>query len=279
MISSTFFFKATLFFYFLGTSIFLLHLWGRERGEEAISGPTASPLDGRQRLAIGVTAAGFLCHTAALALRIWASGDIPFTNLHEAISFTSWATVLVFFWIELKYRIPILGSFILPLAFLSLVSASTLPNEVRNLNVTLKSAWLGIHTTLSLLGIVAFAVAFIAGVMYLLQDRLLKSKQFGPLYRQLPPLDLLDRWNQTSILTGFPLLTLGIISGAMWSQYAVGSFWGPNHPKQMLASGVWLFYLVVLHGRVTIGWRAKLAARMAIAGFVGVVLVFVTLMP
>jgi cytochrome c-type biogenesis protein CcsB len=277
MIPSTFFFKATLFFYFLGTSLFLIHLWGKERG--AASDSTPSPLDWRQRLAIGVTAAGFLCHTAALALRIWTSGDVPFTNLHEAISFTSWATVLVFFWIELKYQIPILGSFILPVAFLSLVSASALPNEVRNLNVTLKSAWLGIHTTLSLLGIVAFSVAFVAGVMYLMQDRLLKSKQFGPLSHKLPALDLLDRWNQASILAGFPLLTLGIISGAMWSQYAVGSFWGPNHPKQMLASGVWLFYLVVLHGRVTIGWRAKLAARMAIVGFAGVILVFVTLMP
>ena len=276
MIASAFFFKATLLFYLLGTTFFLLHLWGRERRGESSSDAAT---EGRwsRRFAIGTTAAGFLCHTAALAIRTHAADYVLFADRHEALSFFSWAMVLVFFFVEIRRRIHILGSFILPLAFLSLVSASALPNEVRNLNRTLKSAWLGVHTTLSLLGIVAFALAFVSGLMYLTQERLLKAKQFGPLYDKMPSLDLLDQWNATAILTGFPLFTLGIISGALWSQYAVGVLWALDDPKQILAVGVWLFYLMTLHGRVTIGWRAKRAARLAVVGFAGVVLIFMTL--
>jgi len=276
VIASALFFKATLLFYLLGTTFFLLHLWGRER--RGMAGSDAAT-DGRwsRRFAIGVTAAGFLCHTVALATRIHAADYVLFGDRHAALSFVSWAMVLVFLFVEMRRRVHILGSFILPLAFLSLVSASALPNEVRNLNRTLKSAWLGVHTTLSLLGVVAFALAFVAGLMYLTQERLLKAKRFGPLYDKLPPLDLLDQWNAAAILTGFPLFTLGIISGALWSQYAVGILWAPDNPKQLLAIGIWVFYLITLHGRVTIGWRAKRAARLAVVGFAGVILIFLTL--
>ncbi|TAK02869.1 MAG: hypothetical protein EPO39_12890, partial [Candidatus Manganitrophaceae bacterium] len=230
-----------------------------------------------QKLAVWITGAGFIFHTIALVTRIREAGYIPFTNLHEAISFFSWAIVLAFFLVEFRYGVDVLGSFILPLAFLSLVSAAALPNEIRTLDPTLKTIWFGIHTTLSLLGIVAFAIAFIAGIMYLLQESFLKSKQFNSLYYKLPSLDLLDEWNKKAILLGFPLLTLGIISGALWAQYSLGSFWIENNSKQALSLGTWLFYLIVLHGRITIGWRAKKAAHLAIIGFVGVVFIFVTL--
>ncbi len=265
-----FFFKATLIFYFLGTLFFLLILsWDQRQGTGAPSWT--------QRLAVIVTGSGFLSHTVALAIRLKESGYVPLANLQEAVSFFSWAIVLIFFWVEFKYHIYILGSFILPLAFLSLISASALPNKIPDLNPTLVNTLLGIHTTLSVLGIVAFTLAFIAGIMYLLQEKFLKSKQLNTLYQRLPPLDQLDQWNKTAILLGFPLLTLGIITGALWAQYALGSYWGGNNSKQALSLGIWFFYLLVLHGRITIGWRATKAARLAIIGFVGVIFIFVTL--
>lgn len=270
------FFKVTLLFYFLGTAFFLFNLWDRKGGRGLSSEPSRMTL-WSQRLAVTVTGAGFITHTLALAIRLKEGGYIPLTNLHEAISFFSWAIVLVFFLVEFQYHVYVLGSFVLPLAFLSLMSAAALPNEIPALDPTLKSAWLGIHTILSVLGIVAFAIAFIAGIMYLLQEKFLKSKQFNSLYYKLPSLDLLDQWNQKAILFGFPLLTLGIISGALWAQYTFGSFWTSNNPKQALSLLTWFFYLIVLHGRITIGWRAKKAAHLAIIGFVAVIFIFVTL--
>ncbi len=266
------FFKATLLFYFLGTALFLLNLWD-SRSERAEGGKPSWP----QRFALFATVAGFVFHTIALGIQLKEDGYIPLANLQEAVSFFSWAIVLVFFWVEIRYHLYILGSFILPLAFLSLISVSGLHNEVPRLNSTLVNTWFGIHTILSVLGIVAFSIAFLAGIIYLIQDRFLKSKQLNSLYSRLPSLDMLDQWNKKAILFGFPLLTLGIISGALWSQYTEGTLWGKNDSKQALSLGVWFFYLLVLHGRINIGWRAKKAARLAIIGFVGVIFIFVSL--
>lgn len=264
------FFRITLLFYLLGCLLFLLNLWDQKGTREA------SPrLPFSQKLAFIITGIGFICHTAALMARL--STEVPFSNLKEAISFFSWAIVLIFFIVELRYRVYVMGSFILPMAFLSLISAATLSDSSGSAHPTLKGALLGVHTTLSLLGIVAFAIAFVAGMMYLLQERFLKSKQFNPLYYKLPSLDLLDQWNKTALFCGFPLLTLGIISGALWSQYAFGSFWSANNSKQLLAVGAWFFYLITVHGRITVGWRARRAAHLAIIGFVGVIFIFVTL--
>jgi len=286
MIASAFFFKAVLLCYFAGTALFSFDLWQERHRRQNPSDPNGVSSEEEnhaatrsQRLALWVTAAGVLCHTAALILRIGAAGEVPFTSLREALSFFSWAVVIVFFWVEKRYRIYIVGSFALPLAFLFLVSASALPNEIRNVHLTLMGTWLGIHTTLSLLGIVAFAMAFIAGLMYLLQERLLKSKRLGSLYHNLPSLSMLDQWNQQAILVGFPLLTLGMITGAMWSEYATGAFWSLDHPKQWIAIGIWIFYFVVLQGRINAGLRARKAARLAILGFLGAMLIFLTLRP
>lgn len=267
------FFKATLLFYFLGTALFLLNLYLDQR----IEGEGSGQLSWFQKFAVVITGTGFIFHTVALAIRLKEGGYIPLTNLQEAMSFFSWAIVLIFFWVEFRYHLYILGSFVLPLAFLSLISASALPNDIPTLNPTLSNTWLGIHTILSVLGVVAFTIAFIAGIMYLLQENFLKSKQLNTLYHRLPALGLLDQWNKKAILFGFPLLTLGIISGALWAQYAHGSLWAADNSKQALSLGIWFFYLLVLHGRINVGWRAKKAARLAIIGFVGVIFIFITL--
>ncbi|MDA2910012.1 cytochrome c biogenesis protein, partial [Nitrospiraceae bacterium AH_259_D15_M11_P09] len=180
--------------------------------------------------------------------------------------------VLVFLVVELRHRIHVLGSFILPIALLSLLSAAALPKEVPTLAPVLNTVW--VHVTLSMLGTVGFAVAFAAGVMYLIQDGLLKSKRFNLLYAKLPPLDFLDHLNHRSIVLGFPLLTLGIITGAISAEFARGSYLNWN-PEQTWALVTWVFYFVVLMGRITVGWRAKRAAFLTIVGFAGVVLTLI----
>ncbi len=256
------FFKITLLFYLGGTLLFLSFLAGRS---EKLS-----------RSSLWVTGIGFIFHSTALILRWTEAGYIPLTNMHEATSFFSWALILLFLIIEYKYRIFILGSFILPLAFIFLISSAMLPNNIKSLDPILRSKWLYIHTILSLLGIVAFAMAFVTGFLYLMQERILKSKKFNTLYFRLPSLDLLDDLNQKSISIGFPLLTLGIITGAFWAEYAWGSYWSWD-PKQVFSFITWLFYLTVLHGRLTVGWRAKRAAYLAIIGFMGVIFTFVVI--
>lgn len=252
------FFMTTLVLYLGGTAFFLAYLLRRS---ERLS-----------RVSLVFTGLGFLSHTIALITRMMAAGHVPLTSSHEALSFFSWGLVLVFVWVELRHRIHVLGSFILPLALISLLSAAALPKEVPTLEPVLRTVW--VHVTLSILGTVAFAVAFVAGLMYLIQDRLLKSKRFNVLYAKLPPLDFLDDLNQHAIVVGFPLLTLGIIAGAISAEYARGSYLNWN-PEQTWALVTWVFYFVVLVGRLTVGWRAKRAAYLTIIGFAGVILTFI----
>lgn len=251
-------FRITMLLYLAGAALFLVYLLRRF---ETLS-----------KVAVAVTGVGFASHTIALVTQMSTVNHFPLISFHEAMSFFSWSLVLVFLVVGLKQRFYVFGSFILPLAFLSLLAAAVFSKEVSALQPVLKTVW--VHVTLSMLGTVGFAVAFVAGVMYVMQDRLLKSKQFNVLYFKLPPLDSLDTLNQRSILLGFPFLTLGIVAGAISGQINLGSYvsWDP---KQTLALVTWVFYLVVLIGRITVGWRAKKAAYLTIIGFSGVVLTFV----
>jgi cytochrome c-type biogenesis protein CcsB len=224
------------------------------------------------RLILGITGCGFITHTVALVSRTVVSSQVSMTSFHEALSFFSWALVLVFLLVDFRHRVHVLGAFILPLASLSLISAAALPQEVPTLQPVLGTVWL--HVTLSILGTVGFAVAFAAGIMYVIQDGLLKSKKFNVLYSKLPPLDFLDYLNQQSIVLGFPFLTLGIITGAISAEFARGSYLNWN-PEQTWALVTWVFYFIVLLGRLTVGWRAKRAAYLTIIGFVGVLFTFI----
>ncbi len=251
------FLQLTLGFYFLGTLLLLGYLLRRS--------------DVLAKVALGVTCVGCAIHTGVLAFQVVSGADAWWVSFQNALSFFSWSLVLVFLTVVLLQRLYVLGSFMLPLAFLSLVSTAVLPSETQSLHPVFQAVW--IHVTLSMLGTVGFAVAFVSGLMYLTQDWLLKSKQFNLLYTKLPPLDFLDRLNQRSILLGFPFLTMGILTGAMSAQITFGAYLSWNS-EQIWALVTWVFYLAVMMGRVTVGWRAKKAAYLTVVGFVGVLLTF-----
>ncbi|MCP9439604.1 MAG: cytochrome c biogenesis protein [Nitrospira sp.] len=251
-------FMITMALYLAATVSFLVYLLRRS--------------DALSNISLGITAVGFLFHTVALAAKMAASSSSSHPSFFEALSFFSWMIILVFLLVEFRHRIHVLGSFMVPLALMSLVSAAALPETVPTLKPVFKTLW--IHVALSMLGAVGFAVGFVAGVMYLIQERLLKSKRFNVLYSKLPALDFLDRLNQQSIVLGFPLLTLGIVTGAISAEFSGGSYMTWN-PEQMGAVVTWLFYFVVLLGRLTVGWRAKRAAYLTVVGFACVILTLV----
>ena len=249
------FFMATIALYLGGTAFSSAYLSRRD--------------DTLSKIALGITGVGFLMHTVALLARMVEAGSVSLTSLHDALSFFAWSLVLVFLWADVRHRIHVMGAFLLPIALLSLVWAAALPRETAPM---LKTVW--VHVTLSMLGTVGFTVAFVAGLMYVIQDGLLKSKQFNTLYAKLPPLDFLDHLNQLAIVTGFPLLTLGVITGALSAEVARGAYVSWN-PEQVWALVTWVFYFIVLLGRMTVGWRAKRAAYLTIIGFGGVVLTLI----
>ncbi len=161
----------------------------------------------------------------------------------------------------------------MPLIFIMMLSSSIYPREIKPLSPVLQSYWLGIHTILAFTGDAAFAMACGIGIMYLLQEYFVKKKKLGSLFHRLPSLQILDEINYRLITIGFPLLTLAIITGALWAESAWGSYWQWD-PKEVWSLITWLIYALVLHVRLRAGWRGKRAAILSILGFIVVIITF-----
>jgi cytochrome c-type biogenesis protein CcsB len=218
------------------------------------------------RVSHWLIAAGFITHCAFTVARYFEAGHTPITNLHESLSFFSLAVIGVFIAFERKYHVFILGSFVTPLALLLMIASSLYPSSIPELPPALKSNWLFVHSTLAFLSYATFAVAFGAAIMYLIQEHFLKKKRLGPLYQKLPSLDMLDEINYRCLTFGFPLLTVAIITGAIWAETAWGTYWSWD-PKETWSMITWFIYAALIHGRLTTGWRGKRAALLSIIGF------------
>ncbi len=245
-------FYTTLGLYFFATVAYLVYL--------------VKPRQGLGRAAHWLILCGFLLHCAFTAARYFAAGHTPITNLHESLSFFSLTIVGVFIAFERKYHASILGSFVTPLALLLMIASSIYPAAIPLLPPALKSNWLLVHSSLAFISYATFAVAFGAAIMYLIQEHFLKKKRLGPLYQKLPSLDVLDEINYRCLTFGFPLLTVAIITGAIWAETAWGTYWSWD-PKETWSLITWFIYAALLHGRLTTGWRGKRAAVLSIIGF------------
>ena len=218
------------------------------------------------RAAHWLISSGFLIHCLFTVMRYFEAGHTPITNLHESLSFFSLAIVGVFIAFERKYHVFILGSFVTPLALLLMIGSSIYPGAIPELPPALKSNWLLIHSALAFVSYATFAVAFGAAVMYLIQEHFLKRKRLGPLYQKLPSLDVLDEINYRCLTFGFPLLTIAIVTGAIWAESAWGSYWSWD-PKETWSLIVGFVYAACLHARITRGWVGRRAAILSVIGF------------
>jgi cytochrome c-type biogenesis protein CcsB len=245
--------KATALLYLIATGTFILYvvllkdLFSR-----------ASPL---------ILLAGFLLHTVALGLQISQNGFPAVTELHEALAVYSWVIVGVYLLVQLKYRLTILGCFVAPLALLMSLAGIAFGAGGGELPPGLKTYWLPVHVTLAFLGNAVFALAFAVSVMYLVQESRLKSKRTTALHKPLPSLERLDRLNYIFLVWGFPLMTLGILTGSLWAGVYWGNYWSWD-PRQISSTITWLVYGSLLQGRITAGWRGRRAALLTIFGFV-----------
>ena len=244
-------FYVTLVIYLVASVFYLVGMIGKK--------PEAGRY-GRWFLVVGV-----VLHAASFGVRHSTAGGTPVTTLHESLSFFAWCLILLYLLLDLRFRLSVMGAFAAPLAFL-LMAARACPVMVVQLTPLLRSWLFPVHIAFAFLVNAAFALSFGAGVMYLIQDRMLKSKHFTGIYQLLPSVDSLDKVNYTCLSVGFPLMTLGIISGAFWANIAWGTYWSWD-PKETWALITWFLYAGLLHGRLTVGWRGRRAAIFSIIGF------------
>jgi cytochrome c-type biogenesis protein CcsB len=154
-----------------------------------------------------------------------------------------------------------------------MIFSTTIPGIEVTVKPMFRSLWLTVHVFLSFMGNGMFAIAFAAGIMYLIQENQIKKKKLGSLYNRLPSLETLDTINHYSLVYGFPLMTLGMITGAVYAQYVLGKYWRWD-PKEVWSLITWLFYATLLHERLAVGWRGRRAAIMSILAFAILIFAF-----
>jgi len=226
-----------------------------------------------QKTGFYLLAAGFLCHTAEIGYQFIQSGHFPVNNLHETLSLVGWTMAGVFLLFQDRFGLKILGVYAAPLITFAMVIAARLPDVPKETGNLLKSMWLVTHVVAIFIGEAALALACGAGIMYLIQEHAIKSKHRGFFFRRLPSLELLDSTGYACIVTGFTMLTFGLITGLIYAKSVWGRFWSWD-PKEVWSGITWLLYAALLHQRLTIGWRGRRAAVMAIIGFAVILFTF-----
>lgn len=213
-------------------------------------------------------------YTLYLIFRGFIIRHFPVTSVHEGLVLLCLLLGILFLVFFHKYKLKVVGVFLAPLAtFFSLIALLMKQPPMPVLN-TLQSFWLPIHVGSIFIGNALFSLSFVFSVVYIIENFRLKKKKFDNFGKQFPSLTTLDNINYMCIVYGFPFMTLGMITGAIWAQYAVGSYWN-NDPKEIWSLITWMLYAAILHCRLISGWRGKKIAVFSIVAFLVLVFSFV----
>ena len=251
--------------------------------------------------------------TAQLVLRWWQSGHFPISNLYESLCFLAWACTLTQLLVERNWPSPLVAASATPMGLGCIAFASfALPDQLQQaspLVPALRSSWLVMHVSVIMVSYAALMVGSLLSVAVLFTDREdqleLRSSSIGSgAYRRAsvmastsgvsgnggvavrtsPEIQLssvqfsraeqLDSLSYRTITVGFLLLTVGIISGAVWANEAWGSWWSWD-PKETWALICWLVYAAYLHTRLSRGWQGRRPALVASAGLVVIVVCYI----
>ncbi|MCL4439242.1 MAG: c-type cytochrome biogenesis protein CcsB [Eubacteriales bacterium] len=229
------------------------------------------------RVATLGTIVGFIANTALLGLRWKISGHAPFVNGFEFLVSFTWGIAGIYLLAEWRYKFRMIGAFVMPVAWLLLAYiAVIMPPQMKNaenLMPALQSNWLTIHVATAMVSYGAFALSLGTSIMFLIKQNMENNKSKSDFNKRMPTLDILDDISYKFIAVGFPLLSIVIVSGAIWAEYAWGRYWSWD-PKETWSLITWLVYAAYLHARFTFGWRGSRAAWMSILGFIFVLFTF-----
>ncbi|MDH5543043.1 MAG: cytochrome c biogenesis protein CcsA [Nitrospinota bacterium] len=219
-------------------------------------------------LATAMIVAGFLFHTGMMFKISSMTGHGPYTTPFEQASFFSWTIMGMLIVAIFFSRVTALGVFVSPIGFLVLAYSFLLPMS-DNSQLTNNEYWLTLHLTLSFLALSSFVVIFAASIMYLMQERQLKSHHLSGIFKRMPDLQTLDTVFHKSLIFGFPLITVGMGSAFMLTITKYGSLLGPKPGRILPLLIIWAVYAVIMIGRSLLGWRGHEIALMGLVGFAG----------
>jgi cytochrome c-type biogenesis protein CcsB len=236
----------------------------------------APPAAGRyQRVAVALTILAWIIHVAAVGLRAFAAGRVPWANLFE-FTLTGTAIIVGVFliaqiWRDLRFLGAYVTGVVVLLATLATVNFYV---DVTPLPPPLQSAWLVIHVLVAMLATGFFAIGGGLSIVQLLQARREAGKTRGMTFlRSFPASDALETTANRLVIVGFALWTFTLMAGAIWAERAWGRYWGWD-TKEVWTFIIWVVFAGYVHARATRGWRGSRSAWLAIIGLAAVIFNF-----
>nr|QCI08108.1 cytochrome c biogenesis protein ccs1 [Polyneura bonnemaisonii] len=240
-----------------------------------------------------------ICLSLRLTIRWMSNNYFPLSNLYESLIFLTWCLTFLQILVEIKSKSKLIGSITIPISLFTISFASiSLPNEMKiasPLVPALRSNWLMMHVTIMMISYATLIIGSLLSILFLIisygkntqiqgssynntKKLLLKYKSnynnFSDNinnnyyeYNRINLLESIDNLSYRIIGLGFPLLTIGIIAGAVWANEAWGSYWSWD-PKETWALITWLIFAIYLHSRLNKSWQGKKPAILASLGFV-----------
>ena len=213
-------------------------------------------------IALGVAS---LTQLVYLVIDYHTAGRTPLSTVHGTLAALSLVITVSFLATMRRHRLPVLGAFITPVSLLLFLAASLGQQEPLLVPEGVRTVLLPLHIVVNVLGLAAFALAFALALAYVIQEQLLRRRQIGGLFHRLPSLDMLDHLGFRFVTVGFPLFTLGVVTGSIWAA-RMGNVLGFS-TGQGFALVAWLFFACVLFSRAAAGWRGRRAAIGTVLGF------------
>lgn len=229
-----------------------------------------------------------VCLSISLSIRWFTNNYFPLSNLYESLIFLTWALTFVQLLIENQSKSKLIGAINLPIALFTIGFATlSLPNEMKlasPLVPALKSNWLMMHVSVMMVSYSTLIIGSLLSILFLIiskgQNITLQGNSYETTIKtniiinskldnsmRLNLLESIDNLSYRIIGLGFPLLTIGIISGAVWANEAWGSYWSWD-PKETWALITWLIFAIYLHTRLNKAWQGKKPALIASLGFI-----------
>lgn len=236
--------------YFLGA---VTHLLGVGTGKA-----------GLRRAGWLLTLGGFVCHTLDLGVLLAVEGGMAFMSGEFYFSLLAWSLLLICLFLWWRLRLGMLGLLASPLALFLFLSSQAVTAARMPLPKALGGLFFGLHIGALFLAISLLAMACGAGMAYLYLERKIKTKEkLGGFAKSLPALSTCDTVNRWAVAAGFPLYTLGLLSGFVWAKLTWNRIFSYD-PKEVTAICIWMLYAFLFHQRLMLGWQGRKPARMAI---------------
>jgi ABC-type transport system involved in cytochrome c biogenesis permease subunit len=218
------------------------------------------------KLAWWVFVVSAACNTAYLVIRGILAGRLPLSNQFEFATAFAWGIAVMLIALQFKSKAQWIRAAAMPMVFLILSYAALQPKEITELMPALKSAWFGLHIGAAVFSYAAFVLAGCGGVRWLMQQK--KATETAQLQ--------LDYLCYRLVALGFLLLTVVILSGAIWAEQAWSAFWTWD-PKETWALITWILYAIYLHLRLrrrmsgkVMAWFVVIAVPVVLFTFIGV---------